>query len=94
MIRATVQSDDNEASAEFDATGYFDTLSKEEFDELAGCDFGGDYPADEVARYARDEDVDVGNVFRYLEEFNIGFECHVNPEDARTWQRTNRPEWS
>lgn len=92
MIKAEVHSDDYKATADFDATRWFEQASDEEILELAACDWGGDYPADDVARWFEDEDSEVERVFDYVDTAGLGFECHVEVADAMDWVKANRPE--
>ena len=93
MIQAEVHSDDWAAEAKFDATPYFEQASDEELKELADCDYGGDYAADDVARFFEDTDEGVAFVFKYLDaRGDQGFECHVDVEQAEAWIRANRPD--
>jgi hypothetical protein len=75
------------------ATPYFKQASDQELNELAGCDYGGDYPADAVARFFEDTDEGVAFVFKYLDaRGDQGFECHVDIEQAQAWIRASRPD--
>lgn len=99
MIRAEVHSDDRNVQRSFDAEPYFQQASDQTLVELARCGWGGDYPADEVALWAADENPDVAQVFSYLEIIAgdrskkncCGFECHIDREDAHAWVQMNRP---
>jgi len=75
---------------------YYNTLgvsrqaTDEEIIELAKCEWGGDYPADDVARFC-DEQPGVSKVFEWAEDSEIGFECHVDKAAAMKWLRENKP---
>lgn len=101
MIRAECHSDDHAKSAEFDATPYFAVITPDEFQKLIDCDFGGDYPADEVAQFFSDKPGygTVREMFDYLgtgpkmlNGDTVGFECYVNEQDVAAWAETARPE--
>lgn len=91
-IRAEVHSDDRVIEAQFNALPWFEQASDEEIKALAKCDWGGDYPADEVAQHMADLDPNVRKVFDYVAlRVSEGFECHVNEDDARAWLTAYRP---
>jgi hypothetical protein len=95
MIRARVWSDCHQYEADFDATPWFEQASPEALMALAGCDFGMDYPADEVAYFMAEKDDRVADLFGFLARVQIqpfsgepnGFECQVDIDDARAWIR-------
>ena len=92
MIHAEVHSDNHVAEANFDAAGWFKQATDQQITDLAECGWGGDYPADVVARSSGSRKVK--KVFAYLDTVRgteIGFECHVNKDDARRWIARNRP---
>ncbi len=96
MIRAEVHSDDMMFEAKFDATPWFEQASDTDILELAGCDWGGDYPADHVAEFMDGKDPDVSAVFVYLARVRntsnrCGFECHINDSMAMAWLHEHRP---
>jgi hypothetical protein len=89
MIRAECHSDDFCVEVDFDATQWFEQASDDEIKALRDCDWGGDYPADEVAMFMAEHSQEVEDMFKYItlrhKLEHIGFECHVNPEDAERW---------
>ena len=99
VIRAEAHSDDHNVEIEFDALRWFKQATDEEIVELAECGWGGHYPADAVAEYFDGKKNCTSRLFRYLEDIAedwskkdlMGFECHVNEEDAIKWLRKNRP---
>ena len=91
MIKAEAHSDDRVFEVDFDATRWFKQASDEQITALIGCEFGGDYPADEVAVESSNWVYDLQPLFDYLERVDCGFECHVDETDARAWLRANRP---
>lgn len=94
-IPAEVHTDDWVAQAEFDAEIWMIQASDEKIEALAKCEWGGDYPADEVAEFMESRDPQVKAVFEYKHAVNLhktmGFECHVNEEAAWAWLESRRP---
>lgn len=97
-IPAEVHTDCRTEEAKFDALAWFQQAEDEDILQLADCDWGGDYPADEVAEYFQDrrKSPEVQQVFDTLHTLrksgkDIGFECHVEEEPALTWLKENRP---
>lgn len=91
MIRAEVHSDDYAAAARFDATAWFEQALDDEIHGLMACHYGGDYAADAVAEWSASLFDEVADVFHYDELARVGFECHVNEDDAEAWIAANRP---
>lgn len=97
MIKAECHSDDRAVEVAFDATPWFESASVRDLLDLAECGYGGDYPADCVAMYVAEEQSHEGiqKMFEYLDVVNlrgaIGYECHVDPEDAEAWLTEHRP---
>ena len=98
VIKAEVHTDDGLDRAYFEALPYFTDPDTTDADilELAQCGFGGDYPADDVARYFDGKDADVTTLFKHHDDLlgtprETGFECRIDPEDALTWIRKHRP---
>jgi hypothetical protein len=91
MIKARCYSDDRAIEVCFDATPWFEQSLPEYIDELRDCGWGGNYPADAVALYFSESNADVHDMFRYIEIRNkietIGFECHIDAEDAEIWMK-------
>lgn len=101
MIKAECHSDDRCVEVDFDATPWFEAVPDRNIIDLAVCGWGGDYPADYVAEFMADRHDGIKEMYDYIEIRNrkrgrdmMGFECHVNPEDAMQWLRENRPELS
>lgn len=98
MIRAECHSDDRVFEINFDATLWFEQATADQLRTLSACDWGGDYPADEIAQFM-DGQPNIGAMFRYCEASNaadrsrdhVGFECHVDQEDALAWLKEHRP---
>jgi hypothetical protein len=100
-VSAEAHTDDRKFEATFDATPWLFQASNDMLRDLANCGFGGDEPADRVARFFMDDEPSVTKIFRYLElrprmngpnSDEVGFECHVEAEQARGWIRANRPD--
>lgn len=97
-IPAECHSDDHRVEIDFDAVDWFRQASAEEIADLADCEWGGDMPADEVARFFSGNVT--GRLFKYLDfdpvmsfsDDKVGFECHVDDEAAIAWLKANRPE--
>ena len=100
MISAIADTDDFAIILEFDATSFFEQASDEDLIALAECDWGHDYPADEVAHFMEASgDEQFGKFFTYINiknEFRgdsdmTGFEVKVNRGEAIDWLTTFRP---
>lgn len=95
MIQAEVHSDDFVFETEFDSTEYFWKASDKEILDLARCGWGGDYPGDDVARFfaGPSGNSEVQAVLDYCRrKSGIGFECHVDGQQAMRWLEANKPE--
>lgn len=98
IVPADVNTDDHQHREAFDAVCWFQYASDDAIVALAKCGWGGDYPADDVARYIAEKDVmgmdcPVGHLLRIAERTEaglLGFECHVNKERALAWLKENR----
>lgn len=90
MINANCRSDDGALSVDFDAEPYFLQASSDDIRDLVACDWGGDYPADNVALFfeGKPEHSELSVVVTRA----VGFECRVNSADAMEWIKDNRPE--
>lgn len=95
MIKAECHSDDRVGEVQFDATPWFAQADDGEILKLASCDWGGDYPSDNVAIFMADHAPKISALFTYLDARNkisaCGFECHVDPDSAMEWISENRP---
>jgi hypothetical protein len=94
VIRAEVHTDDFAFTAKFDALPFFESATPKQIVDLAECDWGGDYPADEVALFfdERSGYDDITRLFDYDVKRKTGFECHVHAPDAIAWLKANRPD--
>lgn len=96
-VSAEVHSDDRVFEAEFNAAAYLAQVGDDTIRDLAADGWGGGYASDYVAMFMADRNPRVAAVFEYLERFNhdrikdgIGYECHVNEEEALAWLKANR----
>ncbi len=98
-LPAEARSDDGEAGCHFDALAYFQQASDDDLEKLAGCGFGGNYPADDIAYFYEAEDRRVSDMLRHCEQLqddpeaedHSGFEVRVEPRAALDWIRVKRP---
>jgi hypothetical protein len=98
-VPAKCYSDDHVVECEFDAAKWLKKASLTYIIDLAKCRWGGDYPADRVAIDMAGKDKEIAFMFKYIEHKNrggkrdhIGFECHVDEVQARSWLCHNRPK--
>jgi hypothetical protein len=98
MIHATCHTDDFLYDVAFDATPWFLQASDNQILALAAIDWGGDYAADEVALFTRHREENLKALFDYLDRQPrvggrdaVGFECHVDGDEAEAWLRQHRP---
>lgn len=95
-VPAEVHSDDRVCECPFDAAVWLKKASYKDIKALHDCDWGGDYPADQVAIDMAGKDDDIAFMFKYIEKKNkgvkehIGFECHVQKPEALKWLDKNR----
>lgn len=93
-VKASAHTDDFAFEYNFDATPWLEQATDVEIIALARYDWGGGFPADDVARFFTSgdhEDDRLALMFRYIELANRGFECYVNGGDARRWVAEHRP---
>lgn len=84
-ISARVKTDDDAEEALFDASPYFYHALQQGalgrvITNLSKTGFGGDYPADAVAEFFRDDETK--NVFEHVEAYSEGFECYLDIDDG------------
>ena len=95
MIKAKAHSDDYAVEVKFDAEKWLAQATDQEIIDLVRREFGGDYPADDVAIASADWSEELASMFTYIEARSrvetIGFECHVDENDAIAWIKANRP---
>ena len=99
MIKAQAHSDDYQVVIDFDATNWFETATDQEIVELIECEWGGDYPSDDIAKTLSETNKDLAQLFNYLDiiqddpaKKNVcGFECKVDELSAIEWMKKHRP---
>lgn len=97
-IRAEAHSDDFAVEVEFNALQWFEQASQQDILALCECEWGGDYPADRVAEFMAEHDTMLESMFEHIFVYNeshkdhIGYECHVNSEDALRWLKDRMPD--
>ena len=99
-ISAEVHSDDYVFEVPFLANEWFASATPAQICNLADCEWGGDADADCVALELTGANEEIQRLFDYLTLKNsgryrrepIGFEVHVEEEQAREWLRVHRPE--
>ena len=95
MIKAECHSDDRCVEVDFDATPWFDQASDEQILDLIKCEWGYDYPADDIAIFMADKNPEVKSMFDYInirgKIETIGFECSVDEAMATLWLKLHRP---
>ncbi len=101
VIPAECYTSDQLGDTWFDATEWFEQATDEEIQDLAACNWGGDNPADEIARFFRARNPKVESVFEHLKTANdrrrfyedeTGFECHIDGSSGVNWLKINRPQ--
>lgn len=89
MVAAEVHSDDHRLKADFDAAPYLSNATPYDIAKLICCDWGGDYPTDNVAQESDNKDV-----IRVLDYATIvpdmGFEVNIDQDQAVMWLWKNR----
>jgi len=95
MIKAECHSDDFAVEVSFDATEWFERATYKAILDLISCGWGGDYPSDDVAIFMADKNQEIAYMFKYVELRSkiehLGFECHVDEDDATEWIKSNKP---
>jgi len=92
-IKSDIISDDWSWKVTFDATPWFEQASDADILELAKCDFGGDYPADDVARFFEDRIPGIAATLEHCRQTEgVGFECHIDADHATEWLKENKPD--
>jgi hypothetical protein len=96
VVRAECHSDDYAWQVPFDAAPWFAQATDGEILDLAACGWGGDYPADAVARFFEPLNAEIAGLFEYLwrqggRQVGPGFECRVEAAYAVRWVRRHRP---
>ncbi len=95
-VTARVWTDDKVFDIEFNAVSWLKQATDSEISDLYMCGFGRDYPADKVAHFMADRNIEIASMFQYLEVLkgtkDIGFEVEVNAEQMLQWLKVNKPE--
>ena len=89
VIPSTCRTDDGKYNVQFDALAWFQQASPEEIVLLSECNFGGDYPTDEVAKFFSGE-YPLKELFEHDQLVKCGFECHISKKAALKWLKVNR----
>lgn len=96
-IPASAWTDSHVIEVDFDASYWFAQAAEGEIRNLATCGWRGDYPADNVAHYESEHNLQVSKIFDYIELVStsyksMGFECSVDTEAAMAWLKIHKPE--
>ncbi len=93
VVPAECHSDDWKRLNTFDAALWLSQAQDKEILDLARCGWRGDQPSDAVALFMADYSDKLARLFKYVEATDdVGFECSVDPEQARKWLEKNKPE--
>jgi hypothetical protein len=95
-VPAECHSDDRAVEVKFDAAPWLKKASTKMLISLKDCNFGGDYGADQVAIDMAGKNAEIAFMFKYIEARkraggDIGFEVHVQDNEAFEWLKANRP---
>jgi hypothetical protein len=95
-VPASIKSDDDAFSEEFDAAPWLAQAGAEAILALARCGWAGNYPADEVAYWMRDRLAEIDDLLSHFEARTAaggecGFWCGVDEPAALAWLEENRP---
>jgi hypothetical protein len=91
-VRATLTADGSIDGVTFDATAWFETASPAELRDLIECGFGGDYPADAVARHFHGMHEEVTKTLDACDDSGTGYEVHVEKVEAVAWLAMHRAD--
>lgn len=92
-VTAEIYSDDRYKHKRFSVNRWLWQASNAEILALFKCGWGGDWAADEVARFMESRDVSVEKVLDYArQEEHKGFEVHVDSVSAEAWLAEHRPD--
>lgn len=97
-IRAEAHCDNHAVEVKFNAIRWFEQATGPNILALCECGWGGDYPADAVAEFMAEHDTALESMFEYIFAYNkshkdhIGYECHINSEDALKWLKDRMPD--
>jgi hypothetical protein len=100
-VKATVHSDDREATATFDAAPWFEQATEDDILNLAREEYKYEATSDRVAEFMAARLGEVKEVMDYVGERNTrlkadgkeeeGFGCAVTEDDVLEWVEANRP---
>ena len=95
LVYAKIQSDDYRHNATFNARMWFEQASDTQIQALLalddGAQLGGDYEADEVARWTATLSPRLDEVLDYCRGTpGVGFEVYLNSKDVQRWVRAHR----
>jgi hypothetical protein len=90
-VAALVHDDDHRNAVTFDAAPFFRSADPDVILAIAWHEWTGSYEADRVAEEAAQYDPRVEALFIVKPE-GVGFEVHVDPDDAIAFLTRNRPE--
>jgi len=97
-VKAECHDDEHACEVSFDVAPWLKKARVDQIAALARCEWGGDYPADQVALDMAKTVEDIKYMFKYIEARNkvnkehIGFECHVDEAQALAWLKAHRPK--
>jgi hypothetical protein len=94
-VTARVWTDDKVFDIEFNAVEWLKQATNSGISDLYMCGFGRDYPADKVAHFMADRNIEIASMFQYLEILKgtkIGFEVEIDAEQMLQWLKVNKPK--
>lgn len=92
-ISAEAYTDGRAVEITFDAKEWFEQATDDEISDLIACGYGGDQPADAVAQYFTGKLRSVDLLFEFINhDIGLGFECHIDKDDAENWIAANRSQ--
>lgn len=98
VIDCEAHTDDQRIMIDFDAEPWFKTATDQEIVALAIADFGNCEEAESVVKHFAEREPAVQSLYEYLSFYPqtpdgtpIGFECHIDSEDANAWIAIHRP---
>ena len=92
-VCAEVHDDLRQLEVQFDAAPWFARASEDEIRALRGIGWGGNYEADDVARFFEDRHPEIGALMLFCRTAcRVGFECHIDENRAMQWLRLHRPQ--
>lgn len=96
-VHGEIHLDGTELDAGFDAVPWLQQASESDLKALRDAGWGGDYAADDVAWWMADPEhgnnTDVAHLLHRVLKDELGFEVHLDDEQAIPWLNANRPGW-